>query len=308
MTGSAGQRRVPADFFRVFRIPALPLPEQHRIAEILDTVDDAIQQTEALIAKLKEMRQGLLHDLLTRGLDENGELRDTVANPEQFEDSPLGRIPRGWVVHAICSCLRSEPQNGLYKPADQIGRGALIIGQTSITPARTLDVSVARRAAITPSEMQQFGLVSGDILVSRVFATLAGVGLPAYVTQLPEPAVFESNMMRLRVNESVIRSQLLFEVLRTHEVRKQILGVATISNQASINQSGLMGIQIGIPPLAEQAVIIGVISELDKCIRAEESCRDQLHLLKRGLMQDLLTGRVRVSVAEEEDEPVHVHT
>lgn len=213
----------------------------------------------------------------------------------------------GWSMLFVRVLEASRKMVCISQPI-KIGRGALIIGQTSITPARTLDVSVARRAAITPSEMQQFGLVSGDILVSRVFATLAGVGLPAYVTQLPEPAVFESNMMRLRVNESVIRSQLLFEVLRTHEVRKQILGVATISNQASINQSGLTGIQIGIPPLAEQAVIIGVISELDKCIRAEESCRDQLHLLKRGLMQDLLTGRVRVSVAEEEDEPVHVHT
>ena len=76
------------------RIP--PLPEQRRIAEILDTVDDVIQQTEALIAKLKLMKAGLLHDLLTRGIDENGELRDPEAHPEQFKDSPLGRIPREW--------------------------------------------------------------------------------------------------------------------------------------------------------------------------------------------------------------------
>jgi type I restriction enzyme, S subunit len=68
--------------------------EQCRIANILDTVDAAIQQTEALIAKLKQMKAGLLHDLLTVGVDEHGRLRDPVTHPEQFEESPLGQIPK----------------------------------------------------------------------------------------------------------------------------------------------------------------------------------------------------------------------
>ena len=65
MTGSAGQRRVPAEFFGKFMIPLLPLPEQRRIATILDSTDAAIQQTEALIAKRKLLKQGLMDDLLT---------------------------------------------------------------------------------------------------------------------------------------------------------------------------------------------------------------------------------------------------
>ncbi len=76
-------------------MPLPPLPEQRRIAEILDTLDEAIRKTEQVIAKLQQMKQGLLHDLLTRGIDDNGELRDPERHPEQFKDSPLGRIPRG---------------------------------------------------------------------------------------------------------------------------------------------------------------------------------------------------------------------
>ena len=72
-----------------------PLPEQHAIAAILDTIDAAIQQTDALIAKLRQMKAGLLHDLLTRGLDENGELRDPVAHPEQFKDVGAGADSEG---------------------------------------------------------------------------------------------------------------------------------------------------------------------------------------------------------------------
>lgn len=58
------------------------LPEQRRIADTLDTLGDAIHQTERLIAKLRQMKRGLLHDLLTRGLDDNGELRDPERHPE----------------------------------------------------------------------------------------------------------------------------------------------------------------------------------------------------------------------------------
>lgn len=68
--------------------------EQSRIAVVLDAMDEAIAKTEVVIAKLKQVRAGLLHDLLTRGLDEHGQLRDPIAHPEQFQDSPLGKIPR----------------------------------------------------------------------------------------------------------------------------------------------------------------------------------------------------------------------
>ncbi len=82
--------------FEAIIVPRPSKTEQRRIAEILDTIDEAIQKTESLISKLKAMKQGLLHDLLTRGLDKNGKLRDPKTHPEQFKDSLLGRIPKEW--------------------------------------------------------------------------------------------------------------------------------------------------------------------------------------------------------------------
>lgn len=79
--------------------------KQRRIAQVLDTIDDVIRKTEELIAKLKQMKQGLLHDLLTRGVDDNGELRDPERHPELFQDSVLGRIPKGWDVERISFLL-----------------------------------------------------------------------------------------------------------------------------------------------------------------------------------------------------------
>ncbi|MDO8723504.1 MAG: restriction endonuclease subunit S, partial [Syntrophales bacterium] len=78
-------------------IPSL-IREQELISDILDTIEEKIQRTEHLIAKLKAIKQGLLHDLLTRGLDESGKLRDPIAHPEQYKDSPLGKIPNEWEI------------------------------------------------------------------------------------------------------------------------------------------------------------------------------------------------------------------
>jgi type I restriction enzyme S subunit len=94
-----------------------PKPEQDFIAAVLDTVDEAIAKTEAVIAKLKQVRAGLLHDLLTRGLDEHGQLRDPIVHPEQFQDSLLGQIPREW------SC---EVLGGLVPPDRPIVYGILM--------------------------------------------------------------------------------------------------------------------------------------------------------------------------------------
>jgi type I restriction enzyme S subunit len=93
---------------RRLEVPVPPLSEQRSIAEILDTLDEAIRKTEQVIAKLQQMKQGLLHDLLTRGIDANGELRDPERHPEQFKDSPLGWIPRGWEVAAFLTQCRSS--------------------------------------------------------------------------------------------------------------------------------------------------------------------------------------------------------
>lgn len=97
---------------------------QKTIANILDTLDIQIRQTEAIIAKLQQVKQGLLHDLLTRGIDENGQLRPPYEQaPELYKASPLGWIPKEWEVRQageVCTSIvpgRNKPalQGGSYR-------------------------------------------------------------------------------------------------------------------------------------------------------------------------------------------------
>lgn len=129
MVGSAGQQRVPRSFFDEFLVANFDLDEQSTIARILDTLDTTIRETDAIIAKLKSVKQGLLHDLLTRGLDENGELRPPQSEaPHLYKESALGWIPKEWkvatldkVLEAIeagkspsCQDVRHSLENGVY--------------------------------------------------------------------------------------------------------------------------------------------------------------------------------------------------
>ncbi|MBT9491995.1 MAG: restriction endonuclease subunit S [Paucibacter sp.] len=296
MSGSAGQRRVPREFFETYEVPNLGPVEQVNIAQVLDTLDTTIRQTEAIIEKLKQVKQGLLHDLLTRGIDANGELRPMQSQaPHLYKESSSGWIPNTWAAASLGGLIDGSPRNGIYKPAGDIGSGSLLVGQTAFTADGTVDPVLARRCRVSIAEAEVFGLHPDDILVSRVFATREGVGKPVIVPDLGEAAVYESNMMRMRVGKNTIAPRLLFHWLKQREARKWIMSRAFASNQASINRSTICGVPVPLPPEDEQERILAVVDTQEQRLRKEELNLAKALKLKSGLMDDLLTGRVRVT-------------
>lgn len=252
MTGSAGQKRVAREAFDAFSVPDVSEQEQQAISLSLDTLDTTIRQTEAIIEKLKQVKQGLLHDLLTRGIDANGELRPPQSQaPHLYKDSPLGWMPKEWRCETVGRVIQGTPRNGLYKPAGDIGLGMLLVGQTAFTHEGSVDFGQARRVRISNAECEAFGLNQDDVLVSRVFATREGVGQPVLVPELGEPAVYESNMMRLRANLQMIQPRLLFLWLKHRAARGWIMSRAFASNQASINRETICSVPTATPPIAD---------------------------------------------------------
>ena len=277
-------------------VPIADTNAQPVIAAVLDTLDTAIHETEAIIAKLKAVKQGLLHDLLTRGIDANGELRPPQAEaPHLYKESPLGWIPNEWNMAAVGTLLSDPPRNGLYKPPHLIGRGALLVGQTAFTDDGSVKFEMARRAQVGQSELSVFGLQVGDLLVSRVFATLDGVGQPVVVPELPEAAVYESNMMRLRPKLGVVTSTMLFNLLKLPSSRAAVRSHAFLSNQASINRPSLCSVDLALPPWEEQLALDARVETLQARLKHEVGTLTKYRAEKTGLMDDLLTGRVRVT-------------
>jgi type I restriction enzyme, S subunit len=289
MTGSAGQQRVSTEFFDRFLVPGLPLAEQRLIAEILDTADEAIRLTERAISKLEEVRKGLLHDLLTRGIDENGELRDPERNPEQFKDSALGRIPKSWKISEIgalgqCVTGATPPSGheGLW------GAGLVFVTPSEISWDGTM--SVPSRSVAPSGQRFVRPIPRGSVLVVCIGSTLGKSSIAAgpCCTNQQINAVVPSGDVDSHFLEAAIRMQ-----------RPQLDALAGLQAVPIVNRTLFEAVLVPDPPPSEQRMIGGTIRGIDGRMAEVRVSLAKLRLVKEALSQDLLTGRVRVPIPEE---------
>jgi len=284
---------VPESDVKLLHIPIPPLPEQRRIAEILDAADEAIRQTERVIAKLKAVKAGLLHDLLTCGLDEHGHLRDPQAHPEQFKDSPLGRVPENWSTDSLGNCSFVTKLAGFEYTNyfDYSKHGEIIAVRVLNIRDGRLDLSDVHTIPRSVSDkLPRSALKKGDLVIS-------------YVGTIGEVALIEEgnrfhlapNVARISPSRDMLDPCFLLMQLLSHQAQKRLFDLSALTSQPALSMGRLRRLQIVIPPLEEQTHIAATLDAHDTRIRAEEAELAKLRQVKRGLMDDLLTGRVRVT-------------
>lgn len=275
------------------RIPVPPLSEQRRIAEILDTADEAIRQTQRVIAKLKDVKKGLLHDLLTRGLDEEGRLRDPVAQPEQFKDSVLGTIPRAWQVASLLDLAVGGISNGFFKKPELVGSGYRLINVLDLYQDFGIDVNLVQRVRASEREKTRYSVKPGDCFFTRSSLNLAGIAHCNVVRNLPEPALFECHLMRVQPDRRVVPA-FFAHWCRSSNARSFFMARARQVTMTTITQIDIAPLLVPLPSVPEQSRVVEAVDAHDARIQAEEATLEKLRQVKRGLMDDLLTGRVRV--------------
>lgn len=289
------------------RLP--PLPEQRRIAEILDTLDDLIRKTEQLIAKLRQVKQGLLHDLLTRGIDENGELRDPERHPEQFKDSLLGRIPKGWEVGGLLDLGSQERQPILTGPfGAQLGshdftESGVPVLRIGNVQWGFLDLSTLKH--VTPQKagsLSRFRVRRGDLLFARQGAT---TGRNALADERADGFLINYHIIRVATDPAICAPTYLYSVFNSPIVQTQVDREKGRSTREGVSTKTLTSFVLPIPTLEEQQRTSCVIEAHDERQANEERNLDKLRRLKSGLMEDLLTGRVRVTTLDSESSDPH---
>jgi len=271
------------------------LNEQGYVARILDAADDAIAKTEALIAKLKAIKQGLLHDLLTHGLDDNGELRDPERHPEQFKDSSLGRIPIAWDVPTINdlavhvgSGITPTGGSNVYK-----SEGVLFIRSQNVTFEGLLLDDVAYIDERTHRMMARSEVFAHDILLN---ITGASIGRCCPVPEDLGPANVNQHVCAIRIakprrEDAVFLSAVLASFIGQHQIDRLNAG----SNRQGLNYQQLRSFLVPWPiDDAERTAVAARIELAESRIRVEQNYLSKLKAIKKGLMQDLLTGRVRM--------------
>jgi len=271
-----------------------PAPEERkRIAAMLDTVDDAIAKTEAVIAKLKQVRAGLLHDLLTRGLDEHGHLRDPITHSEQFQDSPLGRIPAAWELVPVENA--GEVRLGRQRsPTHETGQHIRPYLRVANVFDGLIDYSDVLSMNFDLAEQDTYSLRTGDILLNEG-QSLELVGRSAIFYGPAGVFCFQNTLVRFRCNATTIPEycQAVFKYWLDTRTFTRVARQTT--SVAHLGADRFATMPFPRPPRNEQRMIAIRIAQIADMQAAEEAGLRKLQDLKSGLMADLLTGRVRVS-------------
>lgn len=271
------------------RLTMPPENEFGLISSILDTLDTAIRETEAIIAKLKAVKQGLLHDLLTRGIDANGELRPPQAEaPHLYKESPLGWIPSRWNIVPLRDVLTVD-LGFAFRSDDYVEDGLLSFRVTNIgRPADDFGGSVFLPPHFW-SIYQKQQLVGGEIVIVMVGATTGKLGrVPPDVC----PALQNQNMWRLTPRTGFDRE---FIWIALPDAVQRHMALAQGSARDFLTQSQFLETLIAAPCLDEQLKLVEAATALESRIVGEEAYCNELFALKSGLMDDLLAGRVRVT-------------
>ncbi len=269
--------------------------DQDAIAHILDTLDEAIQKTEQLISKLKAIKQGLLHDLLTRGLDENGNLgnlrdRCKTATIEQILRKTPGAIKIG-------------PFGSQIKKEDFVNNGYKVYGQENIISD---DFEIGNRF-ITEAKfcsLKSCELYPGDIVITM----MGTVGACSIFPENSKPGIMDSHLLRIQVDREMVDSNYLKIVISDTEIiRKQIAKMSHGSIMSGLSSAIIKKLSFPLLDLKEQLRVVSVVDSYNHYVKTEQNYLSKLRLLKKGLMHDLLTGKVRVNIPSEETEHENSH-
>lgn len=288
-TGGDHKRRWISEFSKIDVL--LPdFSEQQKIASILSKTDQAIAQTEALIAKYNRIKTGLMQDLLTKGIDENGTIRSEKTH--EFKDSELGRIPKAWKCLSLKDCCDKiqdgthfspkTDENGIYK---YVTSKNIRFGFLDFENVEYLNENAHRII------YQRCAVKFGDLLLTKDGANTGNASL----NNLVEEFSLLSSVALIRGKEKVVLNSFMLQFLLS-EIGQKLLKDEMSGNAITrITLTIINKIPIVIPPINEQKKIIVLLRKKDEVLINEKTNLAKLQSLKTGLMQDLLSGKVRVN-------------
>ena len=294
--GSTMKHIVKKDFVNI-PIPLPPLPEQKKIAEILSTVDEVIEKVDKAIEKTERLKKGLMQELLTGrkrvkgfvGLRVNGV--NGVGKKEEYKDTEIGRIPKEWEIgflgfvesvgfieSQLCEIIMGQSPPSTTYNKEQKGlpflQGKMEFGELYPNPSIycSQPIKIAEKNDILISVRAPVGEVNistGKVCIGR--------GLAA-----------------IRCNPYKLYHLFLFYYLK--HFGKKLSNISVGSTFKSIRKEELSNFAIPLPPLPEQKKIVEFLSSVDKKLELLHNRKNRYEKVKKGLMNDLLTGKKRVKV------------
>jgi type I restriction enzyme S subunit len=209
-----------------------------------------------------------------------------------YKDTPIGKIPADWEVKRLGDFL--EFKNGINSSKENYGNGMPFINVMEVISKNYITYEDIPGAIEISEEQAEIYLVTkGDVLFNRTSETQEEVGLAA-VYESDEKVVFGGFVIRGKEKESLIDNLFKRYCYRSSILRRQIIRNGQGAVRANIGQGELSKINIPLPPLSEQKRIAEVLSTWDQAIQLTEQLIRQKEQRKKWLMQNLLTGKMRL--------------
>ena len=280
LTKGTGIPHVEKSVFENLQLIKPPLEEQWGIAEVLSSVDEAIGATERLIGRLERLKRGLMQELLTKGIGHR-----------EYKQTPIGKIPKEWQIVKLSRIAKiimgQSPPSSTYNE-EGIGlpflQGKAEFGRMYPKPVMYTSKSIKIAE-------------EGDLLIS-VRAPVGDVNIA------PFKLCIGRGLASIRFNRDRANTLFYFYYFQFAKPRLEAMGKG--STFKAITKKDLENLLVPLPPLDEQNRIASTLKAVDNWISTEEKRKEKLERLKRGLMELLLTGKVRVRVERlggEEDLP-----
>lgn len=322
---------VNASKLRQIPFPLAPLPEQHRIvAEIetqfsrLDAGVAALKRAQAALRRYKasvlkaacegrlvpseaelarvegrdyEPASALLARILAerRAQWERANPGKRYVEPKGVDADGLADLREGWVWASMEQIIASGPQNGLYLPQTAYGKGTPILRIDDYQNGRSKPSGELRLVDATEDQTQKYSLHAEDLVINRV-NSLTHLGKCLLISERNLPSLFESNMMRLRLQAGIVSRFVELYLWSEHGRQRLIENAKWAVNQASINQQDVIGTVVPLPPASEQHRIVAeverrlsVAQEVEGIVAAGLRRAERL---RQSLLKQAFAGRL----------------
>lgn len=287
-TSGTGVPHISKNVFNNISVPLPPLAEQRRIIDVLSGVDDAIQRVNEAIAKTKRLKKGLLQKLLREGIGH-----------KEFRETRIGKIPKTWellhvedIVEKNKNAIKTGPFGSSLKKEFFVEEGYKVYGQENVIPD---DFSIGDYYIDENrfSRLRQYEIKPDDVLISLV----GTFGKVSVVPEKIERGIINPRLLKITPDKTRVLSTYLKYFLTSSIAEKQMRMLAHGGTMGILNTRTIKSLLFVIPSLPEQEKICSVFSTLDRKLELDAKRKEKLERIKKGLMNDLLTGRRRVKVA-----------
>ena len=283
------------------RIPIahpIDVEQQRRIATILVGIDNAIESTEALIAKHQLIKTGLMYDLFTRGIGADGRIRPTTDSVH----TKFGAIPAQWRLGSILELTDRDRQAILTGPfgadlgsGDFVEEGVPVLRIGNVQAGR-LDIEDLLHVAPRKAELlARYRVKEGDLLFARQGAT---TGRNALADDRVSGSLINYHIIRVALDHRRCAPLFVEAAFNCEVIKRQIERDKGRGTREGINTAQIVSLEFPIADVEEQRRISAVLTAQNNRIESERAVLASLRMQKAGLMQDLLTGKVRVPLAE----------